>query len=257
MEEQNKKVRVTTENTRYLVIDIEKKGQHTYQDMLCFAAVIGNMLTGEIEETFKVYIKSSAGTSNNWEKRCLDEFWNKPENINMKNEIISKIEKEGVTCDVAAMQLYEWINHNRTQEFLDSVIIMTDTAGFDIGCMNDLLSSANLLTNNEKIVTMNYLVGGDYKPIIDLHSFHLGVAMKLPMMGVWGAEKAACDKLGINYDDLVKMNPHKSTHDPLDDAKTICWEAMRIHKVILGLLQGPSIEKAEQLNTNNDTDNKE
>lgn len=213
-----------SENYRYLVVDIESKGQHqTLNDMLCFGACIGNSLTGEIEDEFEVYIRHRYGADHGWEQRCLDEFWNKEENKKVKDEMLRRIETEGLYANDAMKKFYDWIN-NRSPEYLKSLVIITDTAGFDIGFMNHYLSNANL-------PSMSYIIGNSYKPPRDSSSFHMGVGLQLPVDGLWEAEKAATKKLGISLD----KNPYSHDHNPKNDAKSLCWEIMQIHKAILSL----------------------
>jgi DNA polymerase III epsilon subunit-like protein len=214
-----------TKNYRYLVVDIETKGQHqTKNDMLCFAACIGNSLTGEIEDEFIVYLKHRGAPSENWEKLCLDEFWDQPSNKQVKATMLKKIEDEGVEPNLAMRAFWEWINR-RPQGDIDSLIVVTDTAGFDIGFLNHYLSEAD-------VPSMNYIVGNVYKPTRDSSSFHMGVGRQLPSTGLWGSDKAACKALNIDPEVFKSENPFSHDHNPLNDAKSICWEILQIDRKI-------------------------
>ena len=101
------------------------------------------------------------------------------------------------------------------------MIIYTDTAGYDIGFLNLYLSRA-------KMNTMHCLIGGLYRPIRDATSFHMGVALCNPKNGLWGAEEKAYKHLGREF----PKNPYIATHIPVDDAKSICFDIMQIHKAI-------------------------
>jgi DNA polymerase III epsilon subunit-like protein len=209
---------------RYLVVDIETKGQHqTKNDMLCFGACIANSLTKEIEVEFQIYLKPKISNDDGWEQRCLDEFWNKPENIETKNNMLQTITEHGVEPSKAMHMFYNWIN-NRSKEEKDSMIVVTDTSGYDIGFLNHYLSEANL-------PSMNYIIGNEYRPSRDSSSFHMGIANQLPSQGLWGAEQAALKKLG-HSPELLKKNPYKASHVPVEDAKSIAWEVMLLDGLI-------------------------
>lgn len=203
-----------SEKDKYLIIDIETMGQDQLENgMLCVGACIGDPEINKIIDEFEVYIKLEPDKT--WEQRCLDEFWNK--NLKIKEAILSKIESEGLPANEAMKKFYDWI-HNR--DYVKNIIIMTDTSGFDIGFLNNYLSKA-------KLPSVNYLLG-EYRPTRDSSSFHMGVAKKLPCDGLWGAESAAAEKLGISLGD----NPYIADHTPKNDAKSICWEILQIHRAI-------------------------
>jgi hypothetical protein len=200
--------------SHYLIVDIETSGQsQTKNDLMAIGACIGNQKTGEIIDEFQVFLKPITGEIR-WEKRCLEEFWDK--HIDIKNEILNNIDTIGMSPNGAMAKFHNWVNNHS-----EDIIIMTDTAGYDIGFINHYLSLYDL-------PSMNYIIGGKYKPIRDLSSFHMGVGRVLPMNGLWGAEAAALKALGAELVD----NPYKASHMPVEDAKSICWEAMQIGKLL-------------------------
>jgi len=223
------KINVPGNHSKYLCIDVETTGQHqTKNEMICFAACIGNPRTGEIEDTFEGYILPRDKNDYVWEEKCKIEFWDKPENVEMKNKMLERVKKEGYSARHVMNNFGDWIN-NRQEVELDALVIITDTAGFDVGFMNHYLSDANL-------PSLNYIIGGKYRPTRDSSSFHMGVGMKLPIDGLWGAEKAALKRLEPDKDpvETLNKNPIPHDHDPLNDVKAMCWDIMLIHNKIKG-----------------------
>lgn len=201
------------------MVDIEASGQHqTKNEMMAIGACIGDSKTGEIIDEFQVFLKPHDQDDIHWEQRSLDEFWDKHPDI--KKEVLNKISSVGLSPNEAMIQFHNWIN-DKPPDVLKDMIIMTDTAGFDIGFLNYYLSFADM-------PSMNYIIGGKYRPIRDASSFHMGVGMQLPCDGLWDAESAALKRLNATLPD----NPYTFSHLPVDDAKCICWQIMQIHKLI-------------------------
>jgi DNA polymerase III epsilon subunit-like protein len=211
---------------RYAVVDIETTGENMVRNgLVAFGVVIGNSKTGKIEDTFQVFVRP-LGDDYVWEQRCLDEFWHRNDEMKAtKAALLSRAwSEEGKTTAEAMATFTAWVNDNRTPEFLESLVFMSDTAGYDIGWLNYLLGMCGLKS-------MNYIVGGQYRPIFDSTSFHRGVGGKLPNDGYWGAESAAYATLKAPAE-VTGGNPHKATHEPVEDAKSICWEILQVHRLI-------------------------
>jgi hypothetical protein len=121
-------------------------------------------------------------------------------------------------------RFYKWINQDRPKVYLDSMIIVTDTAGFDASFVNFYLSKA-------KLPSINFLIGGEYRISLDSHSFCLGVGLQRPVDGVWGSAKAAVNRLNIPEGNL-KENPFPYDHNPVNDAANSCWEFMFVINAI-------------------------
>jgi len=207
---------------RYASVDLEAAGENMHKHKtLSFAVAIFNSETGDLEDTFQVYIKPEAGEEIVWEQRCLDEFWHRtPEMMAIKEKLIEKIKTVGVPAKEAAIALHKWVRENRTPEFLESLVFYSDTNGFDVGRINYLLNAADLMG-------LEYITGG-YKSVFDSTSFHRGVGLKLPSDGYWGAESAAYANLKVEQ----PRNPYSASHDSLDDAKSIGWDIVNIHRLI-------------------------
>lgn len=219
-------------NHKILAIDIEAKGgMQSRCDMLCFGACVGDSQTGKIDEddTFEVYIQHRNGEDKDWEQRCLDEFWEgNPENRAIKNAILKRIREEGVGAETAMKAFVHWVQTMCLKHGADSLVVFTDTAGFDIGFLNHYLSEANI----PGVPSMNYIIGGQYKPTRDSSSYHMGVGLQTPPMGLWGAEKAACSAFGKSKEEVLGHNPYVADHTPLNDAKNMCWEIMQIQRLV-------------------------
>jgi hypothetical protein len=209
---------------RYAVVDIETTGENMVKNgLIAFGVAIGNAQTGLIEDTFQVFVRPVGGDDYVWEQRCVDEFWHRNDEMKeTKAALLKKVAEEGKSTFAAMSEFEHWVNDGRTPEFLDSLVFISDTAGYDIGWLNYLLGSCGMKS-------MNYIVGGSYRPIFDSSSFHRGIACKLPSDGMWGAESAAYAALKAPGD----MNPFAANHMPVDDAMSICWDVMNIHRLIV------------------------
>jgi hypothetical protein len=223
---------------RYAALDLEASGENMFKHQtLSLAFAIFNSETGNLEDTFQVYIKPPRVAVPNydtgdmaesfkdgeivWEERCLTEFWHRtPEMRAVQQKLIEKVNTVGVHRKEAATALYKWVRENRTPEFLESLVFYSDTNGFDVGRVNFLLNEAGFMG-------LEYITGG-YKPVFDSTSFHRGVGLKLPSDGYWGAEDAAYKNLKVDR----PQNPFGATHDSLDDAKSIGWDIVQIHRAI-------------------------
>jgi hypothetical protein len=211
---------------RYAFLDIETTGENVVKNkLIAFAVAIINSETGEIEDSLEVFVKPPAGEDYVWEQRCLDEFWHRNDEMRAtKDALLAKVASEGVSPQEAMATLVRWINENRTPEFLKSLILMSDTAGYDVGWINYLLGLYGFKS-------LNYIVGDSYKPIFDSTSFNRGVGRKLPSDGYWGAESAAFAALKAS-EEVMNDNPYKADHFPLNDAKSLCYETFKIHRLI-------------------------
>lgn len=206
-------------------IDVETTGRDLLKhDMVCFAAVIMDIKTGNFIDEFKVYLKPKSGTLN-WEKRCQEEFWNAPKNIENTKQTLINFEKYAVPIEVGMEQFFKWINlrhwinndpENR-KKLLDNMIICTDTAGYDIAWINRYLSEANLETD------CCYIIQDEYKPTRDTNSFYFGIAKSFPEDGLYKCEKKALSCFGLSHERFDLLNPYKHDHDPINDAKHMAW----------------------------------
>lgn len=209
--------------TRYLVIDVEAKGSNIVRNnMLCFGAAIGDAATGEVTDEFLVFLRQER--DDDWEPRCLTEFWDRPNMVATKELILARCAAEGVESAEAMHRFRAWVL-DRPAAHLADMIVVTDTAGFDVGFLNYHLGRADPALGMP--ASMDYLFGG-YRPIRDVSSFHMGVARQTPDRGLWGAEAAAAKALGV----VIPPNPYTADHLPNNDAKAICWEVMQIHAAI-------------------------
>jgi hypothetical protein len=227
----------------YLDVDIEVKGENMIKhDLLCFAACLGDSSTGEILDTFEVYVKPLSGSNETgWEELCLLELWDRHEELRKKKALIlDRITNQGVTSKEAMIALRKWAN-NRPLAIRERITVVADTNGFDIGVLNYHLALAGM-------PDMYHLIDGDekedhprYRPIYDTTSFNRGVGFKMPEDGDWGAEDAACKQLGR----ARLENPFKADHMPLNDCQSNCFDMMMIHHFIYEKKNGNHLFNSE------------
>lgn len=206
-----------------LIIDVETTGRDLLKnDMICFAAVIIDFNTGKFHDEFKVFLKPKSGKLN-WEKRCVDEFWEKKENKENTKITLLNFEKYGVSIEFGMKQFFDWINIKQPKEVLNNLMIYTDTAGFDISWVNRYLSEADLGTD------CCYIIQDQYRPTRDCTSYNFGIARHLPSNGLWGSEKQAAKILNFeNPENFKEQSPFKHDHDPLNDARYIAYSIYRL-----------------------------
>lgn len=221
MSEQPKTQTSAPGDTLILVIDVQSTGDDCLtNEMPCFGAAIVNLTTNMLIESKSFYIHPLNGDKFQWSQKTLDEFWNTPANIEMKNSMLLKVNTIGTHYKDAMNTFYAWVRgHTRDR----SAVVFYDTAGFDATFMNVYMSRSNL-------PSMQTLFGS-FVPTRDSSSVHAGVARLLPSDGLWGMERAAL--AGIHADpDLIKKNPYAANHDPLSDVLGIAWEIMLIVNAI-------------------------
>lgn len=218
---------------KIVVIDIETTGSNCLKnEMVCFGVVIVDLMHNRKVSSGDFYLLPMK-ENYVWEQRCLDEFWDKPENIEMKREMLRKAEVRGAYSSVAMNAFYQWVlKHTAGSE----AVVFFDTAGFDVTFMNVYMSRAGL-------PSMDYIFGS-YQPVRDSSSFHAGVAKCLPTDGMWGMEKQAIKTLGGDVDTLGK-NPHAANHDPLSDAHSIAWDIMLVAKRI-NMFKGKEVDSGNE-----------
>ena len=135
---------VVLENNFMLFIDVETTGADVLKhDMLCFAAVIIDIKTGKFIDEFKVYLEPRNGAIN-WERRCKEEFWYRPDNTENTKQTLYDLERYKVPIKLGMQQFYDWVNKKQSKDVLDNLTIYTDTSGFDICWINVYLSLAGL-----------------------------------------------------------------------------------------------------------------
>jgi len=207
-----------------MFIDVESTGQHlTRNEMPCFAACLVDEETMRLVDEFIVYIKPQDSKDFQWEQRTLDEFWDKPENKQVKADMLKNVEASGIEPKEAMKKFVDWVNHI-PMEIRKNTTIWTDTAGYDVAWMNRYLSEAGYSS-------VNYLLVDDYQSTRDSNSFYRGIANILPGNGDKSIE-AAFKKLGIDYANFEKHVPFPHDHNPLNDVKNASFKLGFVLKVL-------------------------
>lgn len=208
--------------TQYITLKIHTTGENVvHNSLLCVGACRGNSDLETIDDQFQVFIKPPPGKEHEWEQKCLDELWHRDDSKRaLKQRILSSIDSVGVSSKDAMTALTAWINsHNAS----DTSIIVSDETSYVATFINYHLAMAGL-------VSLNYIINGKYRLVLDSTSFHRGVGAKLPEDGYWEAEEAAVTALNVK--DGLSKNPYPQTFESVNDAKRVCWEIMFIHRNI-------------------------
>jgi hypothetical protein len=204
--------------TKFLSIDIHTSGPSPLQHTLFAIGAVLFDKDGVILSEFKSYIKNN---NINWYPSTKN-FWLSEDNKE-NFEIMINNSKDANYVDCVIKNFYNWIQ-DLNELYKDDIVLITDTVLFDLNFIDYYL-------NKFGYPSVNYIFG-DYRPTFDTTSYHRGVAGLSPYEdGLWGAEVAACKKLGIM--DIYKSNPYNnSNHDPLDDAKSTGWIHTQILKAV-------------------------
>jgi hypothetical protein len=145
-----------------------------------------------------------------------------------KTAVSNAVSNQNNSCEPAfqmAIPTADSVTSNFNTEQVNNFVVITDTGLFDLSFIDYWLTTFGY-------PNINKAFDGNYRPTLDITSYHRGVAgLNVADDGYWGAEEAACKKLGIQ--DLFLSNPYSnSNHNPLDDAKSIAWIHTKIVEAI-------------------------
>jgi len=208
---------------RYLLgIDVESTGGCLKTNFMPrFGAALVDIETLETVQRFSTFVKPPT-PAHTWEKRCLDEFWTKPDMMPKYQEILHNMNCVTTpTPDEAGVLFMEWINILVGKYGQDSMMVVSDTAGYDYAWLQSILPAG---------MSMLYLFG-HYVPTFAASNFYGGVAMVTPVEQVFGTMEACCNKLSIQK----PTNGVVHDHNPMNDAETIAYEAASIIRHVSSL----------------------
>ena len=171
-------------------------------------------------------IWSSVWDKRGWERRCFDEFWGKPENLKMLDELNEQASyfdlksfAQGFNRTLANLEdRYRWSDPSK----MSDVTYVSDTMNFDFPWLNWLLSTIQQ-------PSMIYYRNGKYGPT----SWYLGCYIRgllniSPLDMDWKLdEKPISDALKAIAD---KFAPHD--HDPAKDALNILIRFLFARQVV-------------------------
>lgn len=203
-----------------LAVDIEKTGQNMGKHrMPAFGAAVVRVDTQEVPDAecvFRAVMNFADIPIGQWDEKTLVEFWFKS-NADTGASPFELLRRAGTTHgtmseEEAMFALVAWLR--RMAERFPGLVIVTDTAGSDIGWLDAALG------RYETGLDCLLYATGRYRPVRDVSSFHMGVAHATPRMRLNGSEKAALAALEIDaFPEHVLASAH--SHDPVDDAKYI------------------------------------
>jgi hypothetical protein len=143
--------------TYLLAIDVETTGQGLRTNfMTCIGAALISP-EGKVLGTFSEYLQQPSGTV--WEKRCIDEFWSKHQNLYL--DTLEHVVRAAPVEEVMA-RFKKWVLDVTRDK---KTLIVFDTAGFDQAWVDYNLGDTSCM----------YLLGYFECPF-DIASYMLGVA---------------------------------------------------------------------------------
>lgn len=218
--------RQTTSKTglKYVLgYDVEATGQcMRLHFMPRFGAALVEIASLKTVATFSRFCAAPPGRT--WEKRCLDEFWLKPDNKAQYDEIVEGL-KTAPSLEQAGLDFVEWVRELQARLGTDSMMLGSDTAGFDYAWLTSALPPGTSLL---------YLFG-PYRPTMAVSNFYGGVARVTPTQSFWGLLGSCCDVLHIEKPKAAV--PHD--HNPEHDAETIAFEAASVIRHLDTLTASP------------------
>jgi len=189
--------------------DIEGTGESMHENFIvALGAALISMETGKSVETFKIYFINDG----KWQPQCVTEFWEKHPRM-YKNTLVEM--QRGETRDSGMKKFKDWINTMKENHEPKRILIVSDTAGYDVGWLNKYLSTYDI---ENKPHSVEFLFG-QYSPPLCTDNYYMATA------GIIFLNK----KFDAKYHDLFKaLNVEgwpdhitKGDHDPLNDALEI------------------------------------
>lgn len=211
----------------FVAIDVEATGENLLRTWVpCFAACAiteGGKMIGHYEAY------PNEPEDKVWGKRCLDEFWNAPQEDGgptvMEAFKKRKLGKKTETLGESVLRFVNWC-----ADIEGDVTLVSDTSDFDFTRLNYMLSMFSSFTG---VSVVNRLFGRDYQPSMCIDDYMKGAALQIKH---WGADEAFLGLLGLTeYPECVQ--PVDRNHDPLEDAKRIAQIAAFVARQSKHLLE--------------------
>lgn len=214
-----KKAKVKKHTVPYVIAyDIEATGMSQVRHWMPeFAASLWKVGEKQPEETFYRCMWQPPTTG--WCPKTARQFWDKKEkgkDGKTPRELMLARAATTTVYDprVAMADFVRWVRAIETRLAAqgDTVLLISDTAGFDAGMMNHYLATyCPDLCENMCDIT------GSYRPIRDISAFYFGIGKSLQKHG--SVENALHGFELTQLPDWVKVYEHN--HDPLSDANSI------------------------------------
>lgn len=201
-----------------LAIDVESSGV----ELMSLGAAIFEESTSKEISNFKISFKPENGKEFVFEERCRIEFWDKPENEQMKAKTLDDCQKHGMTHQEGLIAFKQWIM-SQPDNIKSKCTAISDTAGFDFGMLDQYFRKFG-------IPDTLYLFG-EYRPTRHTTSYYSGLAMDPTKIHGWGAKEVAIKRLGADPQKVLGECPYLHDHDPLNDARVIAWEFCTIQQL--------------------------
>ena len=207
-----------------LGIDVESTGQCMRTNFMPrFGAALVCIESGATLEKFSTFVLPPT-REHVWEPRCLSEFWLTPSVRPRYDEILKALTTDAEntpTLEKAGENFVEWIQELCTRYGSDTMMIVSDTAGYDYAWLQTAMPAGT---------SLQYVFNNVYRPTMAVSNFYGGVARTTPETALFDLLGLCCRHLGIEK----PVTPGGVVHDhsPQNDAETIAYEACAVFRAL-------------------------
>jgi hypothetical protein len=178
------------------VFDIETRGKSMIKNGILSVGVVVGDENGEILHTQQWNVDELGGQE--FEQRCLDEFWNK-----QPKELLESFSKNTVPAVLFAQEFRCLLNK------FDNAYILSDNPTFDAGYINYYLDYYGFDSMQFKSD------GKSYRVVHDSDSYACG-AVHAPISYTWPSDKDIQKLIGFTVENKeLELIPHNPVHDAM------------------------------------------
>lgn len=202
-------------HTYVIAFDFESFGPipniHGFTEL---GAVVGDLETGEIVDTFRMSANQSGYTQ---DKECIETFWNK--HPGTYEETIKKCSESDKKPREVVDLFVGWIRDFVENKSISNIYLLTDCATYDSGILKTFSSYSTLK-----------IINNDALDIIDSTSFYLGIARVFMTNSVVSGYSFECALSALNGPKFISSVSHD--HNPVNDATVIFEKWFHMNKCL-------------------------
>jgi len=200
--------------THVIAFDFEAAGGCTPQHgFLELGAVLVRESDSKVISSFQSFASMQHF---DWEERCLEEFWKRPDMAQRFQQVVEGVAKETKGPNKVVAEFLQWAKD--VTKDVEDVYFITDNAPFDAGILRAFSDKEDVM----------YALGGEYRNIIDTNTFYKGLGGQPVTCSSWNSKDLAI--AGLNRIRATKGLPAldgfpkfevNHDHNPVNDATSI------------------------------------